>query len=355
MSQLGDAVRNSFVSAALGATIIAVVIGALSGVALARRPGRWTAVFLAVVFLILVTPEIMDAISLLSWMGKIRGPFTNDIGPFKYGLIRLWVGQSLYASAVVTLIVRARLAGLDEAPKRQLPPGRPAVESLPPDHLAAISSALVAGALLSFTLCLDNTVISALISGGGVSTFPVALLGATRSTIKPFWGWASVVLFMVTMASLGFVAQVVAEVGRFVVADRRHYDRRLTRRHAVVIVGAGFAGLTAARLLRAGGADVELIEGGPRAGGRARHGACPVRGRSVRRERRRMGRHRSSPHARAAAASRHRVAGRRPGVDHHQAPAVPRRRTARSRADPFGRSGCRRRPRTLRSRVRRHR
>ena len=61
---IGDAMRNSFL-AAFGATVIAVVIGALSGVALARHPGRWTHVFmLALVFLILVTPEIMDAISL---------------------------------------------------------------------------------------------------------------------------------------------------------------------------------------------------------------------------------------------------------------------------------------------------
>ncbi len=38
----------------------------------------------------------------------------------------------------------------------------------------------------------------------------------------------------------------------------------------VVVVGAGFAGLTCARLLRDGGADVVLLEGGRRTGGRAR-------------------------------------------------------------------------------------
>lgn len=43
----------------------------------------------------------------------------------------------------------------------------------------------------------------------------------------------------------------------------------------VVVVGAGLAGLTAARSLRAAGVDVELIEGGPRAGGRARTVRAP--------------------------------------------------------------------------------
>ena len=61
---IGDAIRNSFL-AAFGATVIAVVLGGLSGVALARRPGTWTKVFMATVFLILVTTEVMDAIALV--------------------------------------------------------------------------------------------------------------------------------------------------------------------------------------------------------------------------------------------------------------------------------------------------
>lgn len=43
----------------------------------------------------------------------------------------------------------------------------------------------------------------------------------------------------------------------------------------VVVVGAGLAGLTAARLLRAQGVEVDLIEGGPRSGGRARTVRAP--------------------------------------------------------------------------------
>ena len=212
-ANIGDAMRNSF-TAAFGATVIAVVIGSLSGVALARRPGKWTSIFLALVFLILVTPEIMDAISLATWMEQLGGPFKNNIGPLNFGLLRLWVGQSLYASAVVTLIVRARLAGLDESLEEAAADlGATPATAFREITLPLIAPALIAGALLSFTLCLDNTVISTLISAGGVSTFPVALLSATRSTIKPFWGVGSVVLFMVTMAALAFVAAVLRRSG----------------------------------------------------------------------------------------------------------------------------------------------
>ena len=208
---LGDALRNSFV-AAFGATAVAVVLGGLAGVALARRPGWWTTPFMAVLFLILVTPEIMDAIALLGWFVRVGS--WPMLGVFKEGMFRLWVGQSLYASAVVTLIVRARLAGLDEALEEAAadlgaPPGR-AFRQI---TLPLISSALVAGALLSFTLCLDNTIISSMVSTAGSSTYPVAVLGAIKSTIKPSIGVAAVVLFGMTVAALAFVAVVLRRSG----------------------------------------------------------------------------------------------------------------------------------------------
>ncbi len=216
---IGDAIRNSFI-AALGATIIAVIIGGLAGVGLARRPGPWTTVFMAVVFLILVTPEIMDAIALATWFPRIQDipvlgyPFTEGLGPFNGGINKLWVGQSLYASAVVTLIVRARLAGLDESLEEAAADlGATPARAFRQITLPLISSALVAGGLLSFTLCLDNAVISTLISEAGSTTFPVALLGATRSTIKPFWGVGAVILFAITMAALSFVAVVLRRSG----------------------------------------------------------------------------------------------------------------------------------------------
>ena len=61
---------------------------------------------MALVFLILVTPEIVDGIAYLIWFVRIN--VDNN-------LVRLVVGHSIFNSAVVTLIVRARLSGLDES------------------------------------------------------------------------------------------------------------------------------------------------------------------------------------------------------------------------------------------------
>ena len=216
---IGDAIRNSFI-AAFGATVIAVIIGGMSGVALARRPGGWTKAFMATVFLILVTPEIMDAIALVTWFPRIKDVplvgtiFSSGWGPFNGGINKLWVGQSLYASAVVTLIVRARLAGLDESLEEAAGDlGAPPARAFRQVTLPLIASAMVAGGLLSFALCLDNAVISTLLSEAGSTTFPVALLGATRSTIKPFWGVGAVLLFIVTLGALWFLAVLLRRGG----------------------------------------------------------------------------------------------------------------------------------------------
>jgi putrescine transport system permease protein len=210
---LGLALRNSF-TAAIGGTAIAVVLGGLAGVALARRTGAWSKPFMLVLFLILVTPEIMDAIALLGWFVRVGGPFNNPVGPINNGILRLWVGQSLYTSAVVTLIVRARLAGLDESLEEAAadlgaPPGR-AFRQI---TLPLISSALIAGGLLSFTLCLDNTIIANSVSTAGSSTFPVYVIGTAKSTTKPFVGAAAVVLFGITVMALAFVYSVLRKTG----------------------------------------------------------------------------------------------------------------------------------------------
>ena len=60
------AIRTS-IYAAIGSAIIATVLGSLAGIALARKPGKWQIIFVALLALVLVTPEIVTAIALLIW------------------------------------------------------------------------------------------------------------------------------------------------------------------------------------------------------------------------------------------------------------------------------------------------
>jgi ABC-type spermidine/putrescine transport system permease subunit II len=216
-------IRGSVVTSlkvAVGAALISTILGSLAGIALARRPGKWVIVFMALVFLVLVTPEIVDAISLLIWYVRIKGPFGPgfseliDSDFINYGLMRLWVGHSLFSTAVVTLIVRARLAGFDEsleeaAADLYAPPGR----RFRTITLPLMMPAVLAGALLAFSLSLDNTIISTFVSVAGASPWPVYVFSALRSVLRPEIAAVSTIMLLLTLFALSIVAIVLKRGG----------------------------------------------------------------------------------------------------------------------------------------------
>jgi len=211
-----DAVKTSIVAAS-GTALIATVLGSFAGIALARRKGKWTVLFLALVFLILVTPEIVDAIALLIWYVRIGGPFgpKATIPAVSYGMLRLWAGHSLFATAVVTLIIRARLQGLEEtleeaAADLYAPPARRFRQITLPLMLPAV----LAGALLAFALSLDDTIISSFVSVAGASPWPVYVFSAVRNVLRPEIASVSTLLLMLTLIAIASVALVLRRTGQ---------------------------------------------------------------------------------------------------------------------------------------------
>jgi putrescine transport system permease protein len=197
---LRDTLINSF-KAAIGSTIIAVIIGGFAGVALVRRPGKWTVAFMTLLFLVMVTPEVIDGFALLSWFfEKLPDvPFEDGIFSIRGGMLRMWIGHSLFSSAIVTLIVRARLQGLDESLEEAAADlGATPAKAFRQITLPLISPALMAGAMLSFSFSLDNVIVSSFV-GTDASTFPLYLLGTVKSSTKPTAGSGAVLLFAFTL------------------------------------------------------------------------------------------------------------------------------------------------------------
>ena len=173
---------------------------------------------MGLVFLVLVTPEIVDAIALLIWYVRIKGPFgpvlRHHRSVINYGLMRLWVGHALFSTAVVTLIVRARLAGFDEsleeaAADLYAPPGRRFRQITLPLMMPAV----LAGALLAFSLSLDNTIISPRCVAAGSSPWPVYVFSALRSVLRPEVAAISTIMLLLTLFALAFVAIVLKRSG----------------------------------------------------------------------------------------------------------------------------------------------
>ena len=197
---------------AVCSALVATVLGSLAGVALARRPGKWAIGFLVFVALVLVTPEIVDAIALLPWYVLLGKDWNLSL--FNNGLVRLIVSHAVFSTAVVTLIVRARLAGIDEtleeaAGDLYATPFRRFTQITLPLMLPAV----LAGGLLAFTLSLDNTVISAFVFVQGSTPWPVYVLSSVKASLRPEIASISTLMFVLTIIAIGLVGLVLRRGG----------------------------------------------------------------------------------------------------------------------------------------------
>lgn len=209
--QIQNAVRVSIVTAFIAA-IIATVLGTLAGIAMSRYPGKWVWWFLALLLLVSVTPEIVDAVALLPWfvfLGQDAG-----IAMFNDGIVRLSVGSSLFATAVVSYIVRARLVGQDA----NLEEASGDLYATPFTTFRRVTlplamPAVLAGFLLAFTLSLDNTIIAAFVQVSGTTPWPVYVLSALRSGLRPEIAAVSTIMLLLTLVALAVVALVLRRAG----------------------------------------------------------------------------------------------------------------------------------------------
>lgn len=200
--------------AALGTGLFSAVIGSLGGIALARaKGGQWVAWVTGLLGLVMVTPEIVNAVSLLPWFVELGTSFGMPI--FSNGYIRLIIGHSLFSVTVVTFIVRARMAGMNEA----LDEAAADLYATPWQRFKDITfplirPAVIAGALLAFTLSLDNTVLSSFISVAGATPWPVYVFSALRSALRPEIAAMATIMLFLTIAVLGIVALILRAAGR---------------------------------------------------------------------------------------------------------------------------------------------
>jgi ABC-type spermidine/putrescine transport system permease subunit II len=194
-----SALAVSLKAAAINA-LIAVAFGVPAGIALARRKGRWTVPFLALLFVILGTPELVSAIGQMIWFDRI--------GLYD-GILRLAVGHSLFNIAIVALIVRARAEGLGEA----LEEAAADLGAVPWRRFLDITlplmfPAVLASVLLSFTFSFDDVIISLFVQRPGTSTLPIYILSSFKPGLKG--DVAAIVVITLAVSLAGVLAAALS-------------------------------------------------------------------------------------------------------------------------------------------------
>ena len=173
----------SFRIAGLSATA-AVVMGTWAGYVLARM-GRFRgfAFYLGLLSAPLVIPEVVLGISLLLMFVEMR----HLIGfPANNGMFTIWVGHVTLCMAFVAVVIQARIRDLDRSlEEAALDLGATPLRVFFAITLPLIAPALVASWLLSFTLSLDDVVLSSFLSGPGSTTLPMEVFSRVRLGLKP--------------------------------------------------------------------------------------------------------------------------------------------------------------------------
>jgi ABC-type spermidine/putrescine transport system permease subunit II len=208
-----DSVQTSLLSA-LGASAVATALGTIGGVALARarHKARWALALTALLAVTLVTPEIVDGISFLPWFVTLG----TDVGiaPLNNGMVRLIIAHTCLAIAVVTFIVRARMQGMDVS----IEEAAADLYASPWNRFRQITLPLagpgiLAGALMAFTLSLDNTIVSSFVQVPGYTPWPVYIFGSLRVGLRPEVAAVSTLMLLLTLLALAVVAFVLRRMG----------------------------------------------------------------------------------------------------------------------------------------------
>jgi spermidine/putrescine transport system permease protein len=172
---LTQALVNSL-SISLIVTAIATVLGTLMGVALGRYRFRGSGSVNLLLFANIAAPEVVLGAALLSLfltLGVPRGYWT------------IVIAQVMFSIAYVAITVRARMVGLDpslEEAARDL--GADPMATFFRVTLPLIMPGVLAGALLTFALSIDDYIITSFNAGNTV-TFPLWVYGASRVGVPP--------------------------------------------------------------------------------------------------------------------------------------------------------------------------
>ncbi len=203
------AARNTLVVAA-ASTALATVIGTAAALGLQRYRFRGRSLTEASLYVPVVIPEVVMGIAMLAFFAQAFAWLNDALGlGWRLGLGTITIAHVAFSVPFVTLTVRARLAGFDRRlEEAAMDLGADEWRTFRRVTLPLILPGVVAGALLAFTLSLDDYIITLFTAGPGSTTLPLRVYAMLRQAVTPKVNALSTLWVAVVFAAL-LVAQWV--------------------------------------------------------------------------------------------------------------------------------------------------
>ena len=200
--------NEALISAALRSLAIgvlstagSVVIGTLTALAMERQQFRGKAVWDGLLYMPVIIPEIVAGVSLLLFFAAAG---------IERGLFTLVVAHIAFSMPFVYLTVRARLADFDRSIEEAAQDlGADELQTFRLITLPLLMPGIVSGALLAFTLSIDDFIISFFVTGKGWNTLPIYIWSQLKQGVTPEINAISamLLLFSVTIIVLSLLIQ----------------------------------------------------------------------------------------------------------------------------------------------------
>lgn len=192
--QVLHAFTNSIIVATIS-TIISTVLGTAAAIALQRKKIRFRGAVDGLIYLPVIIPEVVMGLSLLILFSQI-----NQFIQFPLGKLTIIIAHITFSISFVVIIVSARLEGmgqqLEEAAQDL---GANRWQTFRYVTLPIILPGIVAGALVAFTLSIDDFVISYFVAGPNSTTLPLQIYGMVKRGITPEINALSTILILLTI------------------------------------------------------------------------------------------------------------------------------------------------------------
>ena len=181
------AAGNSLVIA-LVASLVSTVLGTLAGLAMHRYTLR---VLPVLVLTPIAIPEILMGVSLLIFFVLLN---------FTLGLLSVALAHIAFCIGFVAIVVRARLSGMDESlVEAARDCGATPLQAFFHVTLPLIMPGVIAGALMAFTLSIDDFVITFFTAGAGTVTLPLQIYSMIKIAVTPEVNAVSTLLMLLTL------------------------------------------------------------------------------------------------------------------------------------------------------------
>ncbi len=186
MQALGNTLVVSVVS-----TILSTAIGTIGAVGLNRYNFRGKQLIDKLLYIPVVIPEIVLGIALLSIYSILNIPL---------GLTSIILSHVTFSIPFVVITVRARLAGFDKSLEEAcMDLGANRILTFRKVTLPLIMPGVLSGAMLAFSLSLDDVVISFFTCGPKSTTLPLKIFSMVKTGVTPEVDALSAVIMFITI------------------------------------------------------------------------------------------------------------------------------------------------------------